>query len=287
MIVYLLKRILFILVFSFCTCLFSPVFAQNDDQSLFDNKSIIQPEEILPEETEEIERSAVSQRYYEQIESVLGREEFGKTEFKKAWRKIDTDDKESRNDKFPEWLIKFFEWLERNSESEKKDISDFSLLGLAKFIEVVFWVLAIGFVAFIIFKYHKQIGAYASLLKGHKRQTESLPTTMFGLDIKKESLPDDIVGTAKIFWSNGDQRQAIAILLRASLVRLVNEHNCRFYDSDTEAECCLRIDQQAPESLSEFMRSLVAVWQKTAYAHRLPVQDKFDSLCTQWQKVFP
>lgn len=235
----------------------------------------------------EIIRSEKAQANYDQIKEVLDREEFGETEFEKAWRKIDTGDKENREDKLPDWVITFLEWLESKETSEKSDSNnDFSFTGLASIVEVIFWVLAIGLVMFVLMKYHKEIRSLATLLGGRKKSVESLPTTMFGLDIKKESLPDDIIGTARQHWSNGEVRPAIAILLRASLIKLLNEHDCRFYDSDTEAECCLRIDKYAPKPLSQFMRNLVSVWQQVAYAHRSPSQDKFDSLCSQWREIF-
>jgi len=253
------------------------------------NNDLLQAAEVKnqtgPSEEQEIVRSEKAQIHYDEIKEVLAREQFGKTEYKKAWRKIDTSDKEKRKDKFPQWLIKFFEWLESRESSSDSD-SGFSLVGLASIIEVVFWLLAIGLVAFILVKYHKDIRSIATLLRSRKSNTQSLPTTMFGLDIKKESLPEDIIGTAEKHWNNGEVRPAIAILLRASLIKLLNEHECRFYDSDTEAECCLRIDKQAPKALSQFMRSLVSVWQQVAYAHRSPSQDKFDTLCAQWQEVF-
>jgi len=215
-------------------------------------------------DSSKIVRSEKAQIHYDEIKEVLGREEFGKTEYEKAWRKIDTSDKENRESKLPEWIIKFFEWLEKREPSEKSS-SDVSFTGFASFLEVIIWILAIGLIVLVLVKYHKEIKSIATLLGGRKSSTQSLPTTMFGLDIKKESLPEDIVGTAKKHWASGEVRHAIAILLRASLIKLLNDHQCRFYDSDTEAECCLRIDKQAPKPLSEFMRNLVSVWQQVAY----------------------
>jgi len=76
------------------------------------------------------------------------------------------------------------------------------------------------------------------------------------------------------------------VLLRSSLIKLLHEHSCRFFSSDTEAECCDRIDQQATQDVSSYMRILVAVWQRIAYAHIDPTEDKFEQLCVQWREVF-
>lgn len=274
-------------VFCFFTMFISSVNANIEESQSNDIFEYIESEQADKSisDSAEIVRSEKAQIHYDEIKEVLGREEFGKTEYEKAWRKIDTSNKEDRESKLPEWIIKFLEWLEKR-DPPKQSSSDVSFIDFASFLEIIIWILVIGLIVFVLVKYHKEIKSFATLLGGRKPNTQSLPTTMFGLDIKKESLPEDIVGTAKQHWANGEVRYAIAILLRASLIKLLNEHDCRFYDSDTEAECCLRIDKQAPKPLSQFMRSLVSVWQQVAYAHRSPSQDKFDALCNQWQEVF-
>ena len=121
---------------------------------------------------------------------------------------------------------------------------------------------------------------------GAKEKHVELPTSLFGLDIQKDSIPDDVVAEAQKHWSSGDKRLASATLLRASLIKLLHEHDCRFFSSDTEAECADRIEQQARQDISGYMRKLVAVWQRVAYAHLDPSEDEFRQLCTQWSEVF-
>jgi len=272
-------KLTLISLFCFCICIVSAnanIETKSNEIANINNENNV---------SDDIVRSEKAQLHYDEIKEVLGREEFGKTKYKKAWRKIDTSDKETREDKFPEWVIKLLEWLEDLNPPDNRDGVD-SLPTLASMIEVLFWLIAIGLVVFVLVKYHKEIKGLARMLGQSKTSSHSLPATMFGLDIKKESLPEDIIVTAKQYWGDGEVRSAIALLLRASLIKLLNEHECRFYDSDTEAECCLRIDKQAPKVLSDFMRNLVSVWQQVAYAHRSPTQDKFDNLCAQWQEVF-
>ena len=269
----------------FCTIVFcSHSSANTDEPTVCDVHEVKKIEDAECIE-KEILGSKQAQASYGKIQEVLDREEFGETEYRKAWRKIDLSDKQNRDDKIPEWLIKFIEWFESDEPSSKSGNKvNFSLL--FNIVEVLFWALAIGLIVYVLVKYHQQIRGLSSLFTSKKQVSQSLPSTMFGLDIKEESLPDDIIVSAKKHWSNGEARAAIALLLRASLIKLLNEHDCRFYDSDTEAECCFRIDKQAPKPLSQFMRSLVSVWQQIAYAHRIPSQDIFDSLCAQWQETF-
>lgn len=231
----------------------------------------------------DIQRSALAKKYHQQIETVLEQEEFGITETEKAWRLIDTEDDETREERFPEWLISFLEWLENRSPDKKSD-SDVDF-GFVQILEIIFWVVAIGLILFVLMKYRDQIVRVGAGLRSRPGPA-NLPTSMFGLDVKKDSLPDDVVVSAKEHWQLGETRLAIGLLLRASLIQLLNDHQCRFYDSDTEAECCERIDHQAPKVFSVYMKRLVGVWQTVAYAHKQPSQDTFELLCVQWKDTF-
>lgn len=234
-----------------------------------------------PEKQEEtsIKRSVKGQAYYEQIQEVLAQQAFGEKKKVKRWRlKEQKDDKEQEN-AFLRWLNDFLKGLK--GRDQKSDGS----LSIAKGIEVVLWALVIGLILYLLIKYRTQIQAFVTGI-GVVPDSPELPSTMFGLDVKKTSMPDDVVGSAKAFWQSGEQRQAIALLLRGSLIKLIHEHQCFFQDSDTEAECCARIEQHVPQALSQYMHLLVQVWQQLAYGHSVPSQAVFDSLCRQWQEVF-
>ena len=281
---------------AFCVCLLLVTSTANADlvQTMPDAESVV--EKTLFEETSigdetALEDSGYTQSakalgYSKQIADVLSGDDFGKTKYVKSWRFIDTSDEQARAEKIPEWLIKFIEWVESwDWGDSSEDSSDVNFSSIAKFLEVLLWVVAISLILLVIYKFRDDIVTIARSLK-HEPNSESLPTTMFGLDIKKESLPDDVVATAREEWGKGEQRSALATLLRASLVNLLNDHGCRFYDSDTEAECCQRIDKQASKPLSQYMRLLVSAWQQVAYAHRAPSNESFDVLCKQWTEVF-
>lgn len=224
----------------------------------------------------DIVRSVTAQRYYDRIQEVLEQEEFGKKKTVTGWRAKDREDKQQRLEKFPEWMISWFEFLERNENR---------MLSVAKTLEFLLWALVIGLILFLLIKYRSQINTFVSNIRTESPRPD-LPVTMFGLDVKKDSLPQDVVNVAKGYWRDGERRQGIALLLRASLIKLLHDYDCRFFDSDTESECCQRIDQQAPTAHSRFMRSLVGVWQQVAYAHRIPSDDVFNGLCRDWQEVF-
>lgn len=224
-------------------------------------------------------RSKQSQAYYDQIQAVLAEKAFGEKEIVKRWRLKEQQEKDEEESAFAKWLRDVLNgWGDGDS---KRDGAG----AVAKGIEVLLWALVIGLIVYVLVKYRTQL---TNLITGGfgKGEAPELPTTMFGLDVKKTSLPEDVVETAKTLWQTGQQRQAVAMLLRASLIKLLHEHQCVFQDSDTEMECCAQIAQQAPKKISDYMHALVQVWQQLAYGHKAPTEDVFNTLCQQWQEVF-
>lgn len=221
-------------------------------------------------------RSVEGQAYYDQIQSVLSQKAFGEKEKVKRWRLKEQKDEEDIDHPFLEWLLDLL--------SGSSDKGSSGTVSVAKGLEVVLWIVVVGLIVFLLLKYRTQL---AALIEGiGQPEKPALPSTMFGLDVKKTSMPEDVISSAQALWQSGEQRQAIALLLRASLIKLLHDHQCVFYDSDTEAECCARIDKQVPATLSQYMRNLVQVWQEIAYGHRIPADAQFNTLCQQWQEVF-
>ncbi len=236
------------------------------------------------EEDQTLPRSASSTAYHSEIKEILLGDEFAQKETVTRRRFIDLfdendslDEEEQLEDgKFPVWIIKTVRFI----SSVNKAVG-----GFAQLLEIILWGSVIALIIFLIVKYREQISAWVSDIKNDESEPE-LPTTLFGLDIQKDTVSDDVVAEAKAFWQAGDRRQAVATLLRSSLITLLHDYKCRFFSSDTEAECCDRIDQQVNQAISLFMRSLVLVWQRIAYAHIEPSEAEFEQLCSRWQEVF-
>jgi hypothetical protein len=228
------------------------------------------------ESGQSLSRSENSKRYHAEIEKVLAGTDFAQRKEITARRFKDVTDEQTREEKFPKWIIDFVKAMEASSAG---------VAVFATILEVLVWTLFIALLVFLLVKYRIQIKGVVLNTGTSKKQVE-LPTSLFGLDIHKDSIPDDIVAEAQKHWSSGDKRLAFATLLRASLFKLLHEHGCRFYSSDTEAECADRIEQQARKDIGDYMRVLVAVWQRVAYAHLDPSESEFTQLCRQWPEVF-
>lgn len=223
-----------------------------------------------------LQRSATSEAYHRDIKAILANKDFAQRKTVTQWRWKDANDKSSRKEKFPEWIINIIEFFEQYSGSFKT---------FAQLIEIILWALVVSLCVYFIYRYRNTL-RNITFRRDSTKALDILPTTLLGLDVKRDSLPDDIPAAALALWQQAEHRQAIALLLRASLIRLIHDHEIRLFDSDTESECCDRIDQQAPPEKGLYMRQLVTVWQSIAYAHQPPNKATFVSLCQQWSEVF-
>jgi len=232
-------------------------------------------EEIAPQADSQQNKSQLAADYKKRIELILEQKEFNNKKTVTAWRLKDLKDKEKR-EAFPEWIIKIIEFFERNRDT---------LLGISRVIEFILWVVFVAVFIYLPYRYRESI---AELVKRIKRKPAKvkLPSKMFGLDVRKDSLPKDIVRQAQQDWAVGNERAALSLLFRAALSKLLHEYDCQFRDGDTETECCNEVAKLQNKGLTKFMQNLTVIWQQLAYAHIKPTKTIFNQLCKQWSGVF-
>jgi hypothetical protein len=97
-------------------------------------------------------------------------------------------------------------------------------------------------------------------------------------------MPRDVLVQARAHWGARHPRDAIGLLLRASLQRLKREHGCRLIEGDTESDCLRKARTSAPAEVIGYLERLVAAWQRLAYAHRTLDDAAFDDLCDRWPR---
>ena len=91
------------------------------------------------------------------------------------------------------------------------------------------------------------------------------PTHVRDLDIRPESLPDDIGAAARVLWDRGEGRAALALLYRGLLSRLAHVHQVPIRDSTTEGSCLTLAAQHLNEERHEYVARLVTLWQRFVY----------------------
>jgi len=117
-----------------------------------------------------------------------------------------------------------------------------------------------------------------------KRQRS--PSALFGLDITPESLPPDVPAAALGAAEAGRVREALSLLYRGALSVLVNSGALEIAAGDTEGDCVRRVAACDDGGKARFFADLVAAWQSTAYAGRLPDKASLNALCSGWRAHF-
>ena len=113
--------------------------------------------------------------------------------------------------------------------------------------------------------------------------SEVLPDVLFGLDVRKNSLPDDIVGQVLNLCRQDKQREAIGLLYRAMLSQLMHGYGFRFNQANTELECVAMVQASYHDSIKKYVRQVTGEWQNIAYAHVLPGEESIQQLCSTWK----
>ena len=121
----------------------------------------------------------------------------------------------SRRPAWVDWVAGFFRWLDQSAR-------------------VVVWAAVPGLVGLLAFY-------IVRTFRGWDAESDDAefvaPTHVRDLDIRPESLPNDIGGTARRLWDRGEHRGALALLYRGLLSRLAHVHRLPVRDSSTEGDC--------------------------------------------------
>lgn len=225
------------------------------------------------------ELSPQQKQYREQIETILDSEPFNEIELRSGWRPKNITES---NDEIPQWLINFVEWLE-GFDGGERDFSN-SIQTIALIIEIIFWLIFIGLILYLLYRFRGAIGRGIRVF--YKPKVDDVPVTIAGLNVSKESLPDDVVQTAKTLWAEKQYRQAVGLLYRASLSHLLHDYQCPLLSSFTEQECLDTASALPNSALVELMQVLTQSWQQLAYAHQIPSAEQFQLCCMRWAQVF-
>jgi uncharacterized protein DUF4129 len=105
------------------------------------------------------------------------------------------------------------------------------------------------------------------------------PTHVQDLDIRPESLPDDIGGAAFALWDRGEARAALALLYRGMLSRLAHAHGIPIRHSSTEGDCLALAAPHLRDDRTAYVSRVVSVWRYAVYGGIDPTSDEVRGLC--------
>ncbi len=175
-------------------------------------------------------------------------------------------------------------WQAKNKEEEReKNENQFSesvIQLIASILKTLLWIAAIVAIIFALIYRQKII----NLLKPSRKQPKAhvAPDVLFGLDIRPESLPEDIAGTARQLWQQGHAREALSLLYRGALVGLTQQEQLEIHASHTEGDILKLAKPPLAAERFNYLSSLTKLWQTIAYAHRTPSNTEVEPLFANW-----
>lgn len=113
------------------------------------------------------------------------------------------------------------------------------------------------------------------------------PTHVRDLDIRPESLPQDIGAAARKLWEAGEHRAALALLYRGLLSRLAHSFAIPIRDSSTEGDCLALATSVLDARRVAYVTRLVRTWQLAIYAARTIDDAVFFELCDEFGAQLP
>jgi Domain of unknown function (DUF4129) len=156
------------------------------------------------------------------------------------------------------WVAELFRWLDQSAR--------YLVWGVVALLAV----LLIGYLA--------SLGGPGGETAARESATAA-PGRVFDLDIRPESLPDDIGAAARLLWDRTEHRAALALLYRGMLSRLAHVHQVPIRDSSTEGDCLDLAAQHLPPARSEYASRLVGAWRRAVYGRELIATDTVYRLC--------
>jgi hypothetical protein len=161
------------------------------------------------------------------------------------------------------WLADLFRWIDQSAR-------------------MMVWVAVIagggGLAAFLVHMLRGRTG-------GGRLDAFTPPTHVGDLDIRPESLPDDVGAAARALWDRGDHRAALSLLYRGLLSRLVHVHGVPIRDSSTEGDCLALASGHITPDARLYAGGLVALWQRAVYGREDVATLAVHGLCDDFNRA--
>jgi hypothetical protein len=113
-----------------------------------------------------------------------------------------------------------------------------------------------------------------------------LPSIRFGLALDPHALPGEVVDAARAAWARGAAIEALSLLYRGALVRLVAGAALEIPASATELECVRLVRRTQGAACAQLFAALTRAWIEARYAHRPPADGDFEALCDGFEPTF-
>jgi hypothetical protein len=180
------------------------------------------------------------------------------------WIEGDSPKKKPKSPGWLKWLGELFGWFAQNGR-------------------FLFWgVLVVLAVMLVIYLTRMAAGWKMP----QRSRSIAIPDFVRDLDIRPESLPDDIGAAARQLWDAGEHRAALSLLYRGLLSRLVHVHGVPIKDSTTEGDCLTLANQHLFDEMRKgYVGKLVRVWQRAVYGGEHVASELVHELCDEFARA--
>ena len=205
------------------------------------------------------------------IDRITAQPEFGEIDTHRVWEAIKK--KEESTDKATlTSLDELFAWIKEVAPA----------IGL--FIKVLLVLAIAALVIWLLVRFTSWLDWLQ--LPARKQRRKAPPSSLFGLELNKDSLPDSVADVALALLNDGQLRNALSLLFRATLSHMVHYSQLPISDSTTESECLQLAQAHRPASELNYFRQLTNAWLLLAYGHQPPSIELTRELCHNWPQHY-
>jgi hypothetical protein len=121
---------------------------------------------------------------------------------------------------------------------------------------------------------------------GGPGKTDAKPTrtarVVMGMEVSPQTLPPDVPAAAWALWQAGRHQEALGLLYRGSISRVMDAGRVEIQESDTEGDCLRRVTEAGAAAHPDYFMGITATWIRLAYAGVLPEDSEVRALCGRW-----
>ncbi|MDR7100039.1 hypothetical protein J2X04_002420 [Lysobacter niabensis] len=176
------------------------------------------------------------------------------------------------------------QWVPKNPDSPRPP-ADFGRLGewLASIGEYGLWIVVGALVLALLLTAPKWLGWIRDPERRRGRDHDEVQREAVA---EESPLPEDVPAAARRLWQAGRERDALALVYRASVEAMTRRAQVVLVPGATEAHTLRASRQLSAAADREAFARVVRVWQTAAYAHGLPAGEEFEDLLTQLAQRF-
>ena len=162
-------------------------------------------------------------------------------------------------------------------------MENWQLAGIGVIATLIFYLVIIALVVGLVWLIYanRHVFAGANIPQSGGESSRRVSSVM-GMVVSPESLPDDIAQAAREAWIAGQHHQALSLLYRGSISALIHQDEVQIESSDTESDCLRAVTGKVTAEREQYFSTLTKVWMGLAYGNVMPHDATAASMIQEW-----